>query len=365
MLRPLHRPAQYLPWTNFCNRFLMVCCQNTTTQSEINFVDFTLMDFVWSSRVWFFQKRGGIGGKLWENPCRCMLQLCYVISTCFFWVKISMFQCMERNPIRGLRVRWKLRSPKSNAFQTMSQWWVVERVFESICRDILGVRSLRVCFFSNKMPYKTQIHDLEIVCFRAIKHMKMKNKKSRSLLRGYQSIPEIGIFYCGNGLSTGCKSSSDFATWWTKIVRACYCPSGWQSGNDWLQKRRAGLGVGRATQCPPRQSLATLLMWTWIVLQNQGFQKKISKKQIKQHRKHTASQNVRKNVVAELLLGTGICVCVSSAELPAVCETLKLTFTEQTPRFHPCFPTVTHFDYELSGQLETEWETGSLQDSGP
>ena len=147
MLRPLHRPAQYLPWTNFCNRFLMVCCQNTTTQSEINFVDFTLMDFVWSSRVWFFKKRGGIGGKLWENPCRCMLQLCYVISTCFFWVKISMFQCMERNPIRGLRVRWKLRSPKSNAFQTMSQWWVVERVFESICRDILGVRSLRVCFF--------------------------------------------------------------------------------------------------------------------------------------------------------------------------------------------------------------------------
>ena len=31
----------------------------------------------------------------------------------------------------------------------------------------------------------------------------------------------------------------------------------WQAGNDWLQKRRAGLGVGRATQCPPRQSLAT------------------------------------------------------------------------------------------------------------
>ena len=193
----------------------------------------------------------------------------------------------------------------------------------------------------------------------------MKNKKSHSLLRGYQSIPEIGIFYCGNGLSTGCKSSSDFATWWTKIVRACYCSSGWQSGNDWLQKRRAGLGVGRATQCPPRQSLATLRIWTWIVLQNQGFQKNISKKQIKQHRKHTAFQNVRKNVAAELLLGTGICVCVSSAELPAVCERLKLTFTEQTPRFHPCFPTVTHFDYELSGQLETEWETGSLQDSGP
>ena len=95
-------------------------------------------------------------------------------------------------------------------------------------------------------------------------------------------------------------------------------------------------------------------MWTWIVLQNQGFQKKIFEKQVKQHKKHTASQNVRKNVAAELLLATGISVCVSSAELPAVSERLKLTFIEQTPRFHPCFPTVTHFDYELSGRLETE-----------
>lgn len=176
MLRPLHRPAQYLPWTNFCNRFLMVCCQNTTTQSEINFVDFTLMDFVWSSRVWFFQKRGGIGGKLWENPCRCMLQLCYVISTCFFWVKISMFQCMERNPIRGLRVRWKLRSPKSNAFQTMSQWWVVERVFESICRDILGVRSLRVCFFQTKCLIKHRFTTSKLFVFVPLNTWKWKTK---------------------------------------------------------------------------------------------------------------------------------------------------------------------------------------------
>ena len=58
-----------------------------------------------------------------------------------------MFQCMERNPFRGLRVRWNGHRNPTHFKQCHSDEWSSKRVFESICRDILGVRSLRVCFF--------------------------------------------------------------------------------------------------------------------------------------------------------------------------------------------------------------------------